>query len=1239
LGTGVVIGLLLAIFFAISEAPSTLSTSGLPLETQEPPISENPFLSNSVGDLSQTRAHFISQLKEQNFDPDPTALLPQLPEGMKAKVSQGEARFNLTFRKLDKVEPSEYSELILLAEEILQIRERHQGAQWWETIDARWQLATLHSWQNLSALAKGNLMNSRNLLRGVESHYSKGQYDHALDLGQQALALGESALGHTHPYVSRILNNLAVLYREQGKYDEALAYHERALTSKEIALGPAHPSMATTLGNLAGLYDELGQVKVALLLYKRSLAISQAALGPTHPDVGDALNGLGIFHWEQGQYVAALPFLEDALAIRQVALGPTHPDVAYTLDNLAKLYMAQGQYAAAVPLMHRALGILEATLPPRHPELAITLNNLAELHRAQGQLVAAIPLYQRALRILEVALPPSHPDVATILDNLAGLYKEQGQNGEALQLQQRSLAIREASLSPTHPDLATGLNNLGTLYAEQGQNTLALSLYQRALRILEVALPTHPTLATNLNNQARLYAAEGQYAVALPLHQRALAIQEAVLPPTHPELAISLSYLAALYVAKRQDAEALPRFLSAAQVEWQHLTENFAFLSLHQKQQWLKKQWGSHQEGLSHIFQTALPEGPAVGWKMVLLQKQILFETTRQENGAMMAALADAKPEWKTRWEAFQTLRRQRSNLTFKARRAAKMLRPLSAAKITPSVDLKSLAKQIEQEDQALRQTNRAYAEQARLQEITLDDVRAALNPGQAVVEYVRYRPYDFTTRKAGPPHYGAFVLVGGNDKVAALDLGAAEGVEGIDTAIQTLRAAMVKGFINNKTLSPKWGMNPKAHQLEASENTIAQASVTLRQKIWDPLEKSLQGVTRIYVAPVGLLSLVPFEMLALKQRQAGGWRYLVEDRELVYLNTSRDLARLALRGPVGSDAPRRAVLISNPNAFASPKEVAQVVAGLPSPPRVSRVEGDRSTGTLGSTTAVQLPCATLSRDWGDLGGSVDTFTTDVSKLLDKHKWKVTTLEHSDAVEEHVLQLQSPRLLQFTTHGVFIDCQKSKASQGWNNPLLRSVLILTGAVNKWDPQQMTFYHENEKILSATEAEQVPDIKKTGKQITLADGLLTAYDVTGMNLQGTELVNLTACETGLGDVTPDGVIGLRHAFLLAGARSLTMSMWEVPTHEISEQIKEFYDCWLEPKKDACWPDETSKEEKPSRYQAFRAAQLAALKRARKNMHGVGHPFYWAGTVYVGDPGDLPALPLDNPKMERAQTPGG
>jgi CHAT domain-containing protein len=188
------------------------------------------------------------------------------------------------------------------------------------------------------------------------------------------------------------------------------------------------------------------------------------------------------------------------------------------------------------------------------------------------------------------------------------------------------------------------------------------------------------------------------------------------------------------------------------------------------------------------------------------------------------------------------------------------------------------------------------------------------------------------------------------------------------------------------------------------------------------------------------------------------------------------------------------------------------------------------------------------------------------------------------------------------------------------------MLLFTG-VNQADPAQTVFYRMGADVLAEVDARKRglsgEDLQKA--RIEIGDGILTAYEVTGMNLQGTELVNLTACETGLGQVTPDGVMGLRQAFLLAGARALTLSMWEVPAEETTKQIEAFYTRWLGTGKNRKNSKKTAKNKPAStRYGAFRQTQLAALATARATRNGVGHPFFWAGTIYLGDPGDLPSI---------------
>jgi CHAT domain-containing protein len=145
---------------------------------------------------------------------------------------------------------------------------------------------------------------------------------------------------------------------------------------------------------------------------------------------------------------------------------------------------------------------------------------------------------------------------------------------------------------------------------------------------------------------------------------------------------------------------------------------------------------------------------------------------------------------------------------------------------------------------------------------------------------------------------------------------------------------------------------------------------------------------------------------------------------------------------------------------------------------------------------------------------------------------------------------------------------------GVESPLLRSGLALAGA-NTW-------------------------LRGGSPPVDAEDGLLTAEDVSGLDLRDTEMVVLSACETGLGDVrTGDGVYGLQRAFTLSGARTLVMSLWKVPDLQTEELMVAFYRRLLagEP-----------------RALALRAAQ-------REIREKYPEPLFWGGFVCQGDPGPL------------------
>lgn len=931
-----------------------------------------------------------------------------------------------------------------------------------------------------------------------------------------------------------------------GKSEEGAKVMDEAIGQLEGNVGPDFPFVKGTRELLVQVYTELKHPEKAEAVQKRAERARQTYKPPAAGSAGsgsssgNASNASAVQKMQAGlvalkanDYAKAADLLEQALP--DVAKsGESETTYLLVAGVLASLYDYSLQFAKGEALRKDIIAKLEKKQGADSTDVADQYESLATHYLMRADEPKALAAQKRVVEIAR----KRQAGTGALVDRLMALRNVQRSNGDNEGGQNTILEAMEVIKSITPID---GLRFVRAAHAlvELHDDDLEFAQADKAadyVCTLSKQFPRADVQEAAEEDCIRAAIAKGDTKTAGELAGARFARVEKSYGHTGNFYAFAAHELAMVRWTEGKKDEATSLAKRAADAEEQYLARLLNVSGETQKREQLAMV-------ATQTYDLLSMGGAGNGGGNA--QVRLAFETILRRKGRSLDAAADSarvirlfeKADDKALASRQVEVRRQIAAIGLRG--ATPGGGGAAAAAGGLGLDPAALLKKLEAEDDDLSNKLAAASPVYRAQSrpVTIEAVQATIPDDTALVEYVYYTPRDTTSARFAPKglSFVAFVLHKTGEPIA-VDLGDALVVKG---AIDDLR----------KSLSEKGDVLPNAKRVHGL--------------VVAPLQRHLKSSDkRLVVSPDEDLNLVPFAALVDDRG-----RFLVQDYEIAYVTSGRDLLRIAAAAAQRSSN-SKPVVIGNPAFDGEGSGTGRTGGGSSTSTKSTR-------GALDNARFPPLP-----------GTAVETKA--IGEIL-----AASIYTQNDATKAQLAGVSSPVVLHVATHGFFLAKEKDPAGANTRsleydpgdsapppprteNPLVRSGLALAGANKKGS----------------------------------ADGLLTALEASSMALDGTRLVVLSACETGVGQTeVGDGVYGLRRALVVAGSETQVMSLWKVDDDATRDLMIAFY--------------------KELKAGTGRAASLRKVQNAMLANKQTAHPYFWAAFIPSGAWGamtfDLQAAP--------------
>lgn len=835
--------------------------------------------------------------------------------------------------------------------------------------------------------------------------------------------------------------------------------------------------------------------------------------------------------------------------------------------EIERLY-AEGKYDEAFLRAEKLVAEREAKYGKEDARTASAISDLGAMHIAKGNVANAEPLLKRAIEILEKA-KGSETTLSAALSNLASVYSKKGDVKKAESMLDRAIAIEQKAGAARESEMASLLTKMATIFMKSGRLAEAEKLLLQSVTIHEKR-NAERALFIDLSNLGSLYRGRGRYDKAADAYNRALPIAERLYGDKHPDVG-KLYHLIGVFLTGSQQFDKADDYYGRAEKnlsfalgthhpelgvmysDWALMLTRTGKLDralpMREKAQDIEEKWlenalasGTDEDKLAYASQLERSIDRVVSFQMGLglsskdVTRFVLKTILRNKARALEATAASTRA-LRERMTP-ENKKRFDDLVRVRGELASRFTRgPRAGQSVSEfQAEVDQLSARAEAIDAEMSKESAAYRQATK--NVTIESVAKQIPEDAALVEFVQYRHTNahFYSAASERESIQRFMVYVLRHNGEVLRIQLPVDASVIDDKVRKIRRGL---------------QNP-------DDKAVFRELSLLHDILFIRLLPELKGVKHLLISPDGDLSLIPFGALV---RQDG--HFLAEKFTVTYLSSGRDLLRFGEK-----DIPSTAsTLVANPDYDAPGEGDATTFPDGPrgSLPILARAKFSALPGTAQEAEAIR-------------------------HIVPGPNVKLQRI----ATETALKQVSGPKVLHVATHGFFLD-ETGKAARG-NRGL--ELEVPTKAL----PTAKTSLPEEGEPLEILNPMFLSGLALAGANVRkgqLDDGILTAYEASALDLVGTELVVLSACETGVGSrVAREGVRGLRRALVLAGAETQVMSLWQVDDEATRDLMTMFY--------------ENLYKKALGRSDAMREAQLALFAQPARQ-----HPYYWASFIVSGN----------------------